>query len=122
MTNSTEKRKELLEAKESQINKTYSEKSFRYFLYAVAGFFILCFGAIVNVANFIPYFFSDLLFAISGLIMVVFSIKGLINAIHSILKKEDHTFNKLIGCIGNLVIVLLLLVGLIININIYYLN
>lgn len=83
--------KELVNLEESQKNNEHSEKSFRYFLYSVTAFLIVFVGAAINLVDLVPRLFSDWLFGVSGLMMLVFAIKGLINAIKSIVKREDYS-------------------------------
>jgi len=105
--------KELPNFEDGTTKENYSEDAFYSFLYSITSFLLLLSATLLGLNKILPYTFSDGLFASLGILALVFCIKGFIKAIKSIQHKEKNNYKKIIGLLGNILIILLFLYGII---------
>ncbi len=94
----------------------YTRKSFYNFLYVLLAFSFIMLNGLLKFFNVFLGEIFDSLIAIAVLLIIVFSILGLINGIKSFRKKEPKSIQKYIGLIGNLLFILLGISIIIVNV------
>ena len=86
---------------------TFAKLSFRNFLYALAEIAVVLLVSLLKLLHWIRGDYFDMLVGLSVLIILIFSILGLVQGIRSFGNQEPNSTKKYAGLIGNLVFVIL---------------
>lgn len=109
--------KDILDYNKKKTRRKSSKISFRCFFLTLVAMFLLNFSTTIKSKLNLSSELFDLMNALSGLVLFGSMLVGIFEGINSIRKKEKNDYEKVIGILGNGIILALLIHGLFLMAN-----
>jgi len=103
---------EILDQEDAEEKFNYSQHSFNSLIIFIGIILLFFFIMLLHFTTIINPSFARFMFAILGLTLIVNGSYGIISASRSLLNKEKNSAKKIIGLVGNGIILLLFIYGL----------